>query len=86
MFDIKSMSWEELDALQRAIQMEKADRDERRFIELAEAACDALNALKLEFPFVEFSQQIDCPDCDCCIDVNLFDHCDKFGVNMFSMG
>ena len=55
-------------------------------VELCDAVCTALNTLKLEYPFVEFSQEIECPDCDCCIDVNLFDHCDKFSANMFSMG
>ena len=86
MFDVKSMSWAELDELQRIIHLEKETRKEKRFVELCDAVCTALNTLKLEYPFVEFSQEIECPDCDCCIDVNLFDHCDKFSANMFSMG
>ena len=86
MIDVKSMSWAELEELQRVIHLEKEDRKEKRFVELCDAACAALNALKLEYPFVEFSQEIECPECDCCIDVNLFDHCDKFSANMFSMG
>jgi hypothetical protein len=86
MLDIKHMSWDELEELQRVVHLEKEKRKEKRFVELCDTVCTALNALKKEYPFVEFSQEIECPDCDCCIDVNLFDHCDTFSANMFSMG
>ena len=86
MVDVKSMSLAELDELQRVIHLEKENRKEKRLVELCDIVCDALNTLKKEYPFVEFNQEIECPDCDCYIDVNLFDHCDKFSANMFSMG
>lgn len=82
MVDIKAMSWEELENLRKAIEAEKRERDERRFQELAQTAADALNALKMEYPWVRLEFEVECEDYGD-MTVNLFDHFDKFNPRKF---
>lgn len=82
MVDIKSMSWEELEELRKAIEAEKRERDERRFQELAQAAADALNAIKMEYPWVRLEFEVQSEDFGD-MDVNLFDHFEKFTARKF---
>ncbi len=82
--DIKEMSNEELDLLMHAINAEKKSRDEIRFGFLVQQACDALNALKSEYPWVslEFDVTVE-EDYGGDIEVNLFDHFDRFTIGKF---
>ena len=84
--DFVGMSWDELEALEKAIHSEKMHRKEKRFNELAKAAAEALTALKDEYPYVELTFEARCEDCDCGIEVNLFDYFKHFGAGHFSMG
>lgn len=84
--DFVDMSWEELEALEKAIHFEKTHRKEKRFNELAKAAAEALTALKDEYPYVELTFDVCCEACDCSTEVNLFDHFKHFGAGHFSMG
>ncbi len=84
--DFIDMSWDELEALEKAIHFEKMHRKEKRFNELAKAAADALTALKDEYPYVELTFEARCEDCDCGTEVNLFDYFNHFGAGHFSMG
>ena len=80
------MSWDELEALEKAIHFEKMHRKEKRFNELAKAAAEALTVLKDEYPYVELTFEARCEDCDCSVEVNLFDYFNHFGAGHFSMG
>lgn len=82
MFDIKSLSSEELEALAEAIRKEKREREDIRFAFLAKQAADALNALKAEFPYVRLDFEVECEDCGD-IDVNLFDCFHEFSARKF---
>lgn len=84
--DFVDMSWDELEALEKAIHFEKTHRKEKRFNELAKAAAEALTALKSEYPYVELTFEAHCEDCDESTEVNLFDYFKRFGVGDFSMG
>lgn len=83
MFDLKSMTWEQLDALQKQVEYEKESRTQRRFEELCQTACDALNALKLEYPWVDLPVIIENDDVGE-IEVNIFDVYDKFTPSKFT--
>ena len=88
MVDIKSLDWDELEALQEQIRSEIRLREKERFQKLAQNAADALNALKEAFPYVCFpinSEDFDSSVIDDCGDfeVNLFDCVDKFEARHF---
>ncbi len=85
-FDFVDMSWNELEALEKAIHFEKMHRKEKRFNELAKAAADALNALKAEYPYVELNFTAGCEDCGSDNEVNLFDYIKHLGSGDFCMG
>ena len=84
--DFIDMSWDELEALEKAIHFEKMQRKEKRFNELAKAAAEALTALKDEYPYVELTFEAHCEDCGESTEVNLFDYFKRFGAGDFSMG
>lgn len=83
-FDLKDMPWSDLEALEKAIHFEKESRNSKRFEELATAAADALNALKLEFPDASMYFEIECEDCDCSTEVDVLGFFDKCGANLFT--
>jgi hypothetical protein len=84
--DFADMSWDELEALEKAIHFEKVHRKEKRFNELAKAAADALTILKDEYPYVELTFEAHCECCGESTEVNLFDYFKHFGAGHFSMG
>ena len=84
--DFIDMSWDELEALEKDIHFEKIRRKEKRFNELAKAAAEALTNLKDEYPCVELTLEARCEDCDCRIEVNLFDYFNHFVCDDFYMG
>jgi hypothetical protein len=83
-FDLKDMPWSDLKALEKAIHFEKESRESKRFEELATAAADALNALKLEFPDASMPLEIECEYCNCSTEVDVLGFFDRWGANLFT--
>lgn len=81
---LKDMSFDELTALEVAIRAEKDARDSARFEELVAKACDALNAIKVEYPWAEMRVEMHCSECEMTDDFNLFDLVDRFSAAKFS--
>lgn len=65
MVDIKSMSLEELSILAKDINHELKVRKDARFNELVSAVVDAINVLKMEFPYVSYDVEVGIEDGDC---------------------
>lgn len=57
---LKDCSMSELEEMAKAIKMEMDCRDEARFKELTKIAADALNALRLEYPWVSYDVETHC--------------------------
>ena len=81
---LKKMSFEELTVLEVAIRAEKDSRESERFMELVVKACDALNAIKDEFPRAEMRVEIPCSEYEISDDFNLFDLVERFSAARFS--
>ena len=79
---LKDISFDELTALEIAIRAEKDSRE--RFMELVIKACDALNAIKDEFPWAEMRVEVHCSECEMTDDFNLFDLVNRFSATKFS--
>lgn len=78
------MSAAELEEMAKAIKAEQDRRDDERFRALCNQACIALNALKLEYPWVSYEVTTHCEACGEPVeDVNLFDMVDRFEVGHF---
>ena len=71
MFDLDKMSFEELQQLHDAINMEMKERKDHRYQELVQNVCDAMNALASEFPSAELCVDFRCPECECDVDDGL---------------
>lgn len=63
MFDLDKMSFEELQQIHDAINMEMKERKEHRYQELVQNVCDAMNALASEFPSAELRVDFRCSEC-----------------------
>ena len=81
---LKDMSFDELTALEVAIHAEKDSRESERFMELVVKACDALNAIKDEFPRAEMRVKMPYPEYEITDDFNLFDLVELFSAASFS--
>ena len=81
---LEKMSMVELDALAMLIREEKDKREAGRFDELVKTACDALNAIRLEFPWAEMRVEMHCSECEMTDDFNLFDLVECFSAAKFS--
>lgn len=81
---LKDMSFDELTALEVAIRAEKDVRESERFKDLVNMACDALNAIKIEFPWAEMRVEMHCSECEMTDDFNLFDLVECFSAAKFS--
>ena len=81
---LKDMSFDDLTALEVAIRAEKDARDSKRFEELVIKACDALNAIKVEYPWAEMRVELHCSECEMTDDFNLFELVDRFCAAKFS--
>lgn len=81
---LSEMSASELEEMARAIKMEQDKRDDERFKVLCKSACDALNALKVEYPWVSYEVDTHCEACGEPVeDVNIFDMVERFEVGHF---
>lgn len=80
---LSEMSCTELEEMARAIKAEQDKRDDERFIVLCKEAANALNALKLEYPWVSYEVTTYCEACGQPEDVNLFEMVDHFEVGHF---
>ena len=83
--DFGSMTWDDLETLEKAVSCEKMHRKQKRFNELAIAAAKALTALKNEYPYVELTFGTNCEDCGYSTEINLFDYFNRFDLGNFSM-
>ena len=81
---LEKMSMVELDALAMLIREEKDKREAGRFDELVKTACDALNAIRLEFPWAEMRVEFHCSECETTDDYNLFEIFSSFSPKDFS--
>lgn len=81
---LEKMSTVELNALAMLIREEQEKREADRFNELAKTACDALNAIKLEFPCAEMRVKVHCSGCEMTDDFNLFELVDSFRTDKIS--
>lgn len=73
---LKGMSRTQLEEMAKAIKFEMDARDDARFKELCVAFCDAARALKLEYPWVSLDIDVECDDCDCVQEINIFEYLD----------
>ena len=81
---LSEISDTELEEMAKAIKVEQNKRDDERFRVLCKAAADALNTLKLEYPWVSYEVTAYCEACGESIeDDNLFDMVDCFEVSHF---
>lgn len=80
---LSDMSANELEEMAKAIKAEQDKRDDERFKALCNQACIALNALKLEYPWVSYDVSWACEDCGEAIEANIFDMIDSFEVGRF---
>ena len=80
---LSELSCTELEEMANAIKAEQDKRDNERFKILCKEAADALNALKLEYPWVSYEVTTHCEACDEPVDVNLFDMVDRFEFGHF---
>ena len=81
---LSEMSCTELEEMAKAIKAEQDKRDDERFRALCKEAVNALNALKLEYPWVSYEVTTYCDACGEPVeDVNLFDMVDRFEVGHF---
>lgn len=81
---LSEMSGTELEEMAKAIKAEQDKRDDERFMVLCKEAADALNALKLEYPWVSYEVTTHCKACGEPVeDVNIFDMVDHFEVGHF---
>jgi hypothetical protein len=80
---LSEMSCTELEEMAKAIKAEQDKRDDERFRALCKEAANALNALKLEYPWVSYEVTAYCEACGQPEDVNLFDMVDSFEVSHF---
>ena len=76
---LSEMSCTELEEMAKAIKCEMDKRDDERFRALCKEAADALNALKMEYPWVSYEVTTHCEACGEPVeDVNIFDMVDRF--------
>ena len=78
---LSEMSGTELEEMAKAIKAEQDKRDDERFRVLCNEAANALNALKMEYPWVSYDVTTYCdawPE-----DVNIFNMVDRFEVGHF---
>lgn len=61
--NLKDMTKEELLLVIKTANQELKDREESRYLELVDNACEALNKLKKEFPHTAFEVKVECEDC-----------------------
>lgn len=81
---LNEMSCAELEEMAKAIKAEQDKREDERFMVLCKEAADALNALKLEYPWVSYEVTTHCKACGEPVeDVNIFDMVDRFEVGHF---
>ena len=80
---LSEMSCAELEEMAKAIKAEQDRRDDERFKTLCKEAVNALNALKMEYPWVSYEVTAHCEACGEPIEVNLFDMVDHFEVGYF---
>lgn len=73
----------DLEEMAKAIKMEMDKRDDERFKELCKVAADALNALRLEYPWVSYEAETHCEACGEPVEVNIFDMVERFEVSRF---
>ena len=81
MFDLDKMSFEELQQIHDAVNMEMKERKEHRYQELVQNVCDAMNALASEFPSTELCVDFLCHECGCDVynDLDVMDYFCKRG-------
>lgn len=81
---LNECSHAELEEMAKAISLEMERREDARFKDLCKATADALNALKLEYPWVSYEATTHCEACGEPVeDVNIFDMVDHFEVSHF---
>ena len=81
---LSKMSGTELEEMAKAIKAEQDRREDERFMVLCKEAADALNALKLEYPWVSYEVTTHCKACGEPVeDVNIFNMVDRFEVGHF---
>lgn len=81
---LNEMSCTELEEMAKAIKAEQDRRDDERFKSLCKEAANALNALKMEYPWVSYEVTAHCEACgEPLDDINLFDLIDHFEVGRF---
>lgn len=81
---LKHCSAAELEEMAKAIKAEMDSREDERFRTLCKEACDALNALRLEFPWISFTVMHNCDVCGEATDVNLFEAVEVFTPSAFT--
>lgn len=80
---LSDISGAELEEMAKAIKAEQNKRDDERFKNLCKEAANALNALKLEYPWVSYKVTTYCEACGEPEDINLFDIVNHFEVDYF---
>ncbi len=80
---LSEMSCTELQEMAKAIKVEQDKRDDERFKALCKEIATALNALKLEYPWVSYEVTTHCDACGEPVDVNLFDMVNRFEAGHF---
>lgn len=82
MVDIKTMSFDELKMLAEDVRLEMKKREDMRLRELATGVCDAIKALKAEFPYVRFEIEVETDDCEH-VDIDIMDYVSEFTPGKF---
>ena len=81
---LSEMSGTELEEMAKAIKAEQDRREDERFLVLCNEAANALNALKMEYPWVSYDVTTYCEACGEPVeDVNIFNMVDRFEVGHF---
>lgn len=81
---LSEMSGTELEEMAKAIKAEQDRREDERFLVLCNEAANALNALKMEYPWVSYDVTTHCKTCGEPVeDVNIFNMVDRFEVGHF---
>jgi hypothetical protein len=74
MIDLKAMSLVELEAHKAEVDKLIKSHREARKDELVTNLLTAAKALRAEFPWISADAEIQCSECDYCVDVDLLDY------------
>lgn len=83
MIELKDMSLAQLENHLLEVQAVLASRKKERHIQLAGNVVDAIQALLTEFPTTSLDTEVECPDCEAAVCIDLMDHLKDLTIKDF---